>query len=60
MAGDELVRAGRDLTVNRGTVATFVLITAPGITRVTASWHLGEMMILLGVSAACEIGVRLV
>lgn len=50
-----LGHTGRDLTASRATVAIFVLITAAGITRVCASWHTDDMMILLALSAASWI-----
>jgi uncharacterized protein involved in response to NO len=50
-----LGHTGRDLTANRATVAIFVLINAAAITRVCASWHTDDMMILLALSAACWI-----
>jgi uncharacterized protein involved in response to NO len=50
-----LGHTGRDLTANRPTVAIFVLINAAAISRVCAPWHTDDMMILLGLSAACWI-----
>jgi uncharacterized protein involved in response to NO len=50
-----LGHTGRDLTANRPTVAIFVLINAAAISRVFASWHTDDMMILLGLSATCWI-----
>jgi uncharacterized protein involved in response to NO len=50
-----LGHTGRDLTANRATVAMFALINAAAITRVCASWHTDDMMILLALSAACWI-----
>jgi uncharacterized protein involved in response to NO len=50
-----LGHTGRDLTANRATVAILVLINVAAISRVCASWHTDDMMILLGLSAACWI-----
>jgi uncharacterized protein involved in response to NO len=50
-----LGHTGRDLTANRATVAIFVLINVAAISRVCASWHPDDMMILLALSAACWI-----
>ena len=48
-----LGHTGRELTANRATVAMFVLINVAAISRVCASWHTDDMMILLGLSATC-------
>jgi len=50
-----LGHTGRDLTANRATVAIFVLINARRSSRVCASWHTDDMMILLGWSGRCWI-----
>jgi uncharacterized protein involved in response to NO len=50
-----LGHTGRDLTTNRATVAIFVLINVAAISRVCASWHPDDMMILLALSAICWI-----
>jgi uncharacterized protein involved in response to NO len=50
-----LGHTGRDLTANRATVAVFVLINVAAISRVCASWHPDDMMILLALSATCWI-----
>jgi uncharacterized protein involved in response to NO len=48
-----LGHTGRYLTANPATAVAFVLINAAAITRVAASWNVGDMMILLALSAGC-------
>jgi uncharacterized protein involved in response to NO len=50
-----LGHTGRDLTANRATVIVFVLINAAAIVRVAASWNVGDVIILLALSAGCWI-----
>jgi uncharacterized protein involved in response to NO len=50
-----LGHTGRDLTANRATVVVFVLINAAATARVAASWNIGDMTVLLAVSAGCWI-----
>ncbi len=51
-----LGHTGRVLTASRATVALFILINVAAITRVCASWHTDDMLLLLGVSAVCWVG----
>jgi uncharacterized protein involved in response to NO len=50
-----LGHTGRALTANRATAIVFVLINAAATARVAASWNVGDLMVLLAVSAACWI-----
>ena len=48
-----LGHTGRDLTANRATIVIFVMINAAAVTRVAASWNLGDMTGVLALSAGC-------
>jgi uncharacterized protein involved in response to NO len=50
-----LGHTGRALTADRPTAVVFVLVNAAATARVAASWNIGDMMVLLAVSAGCWI-----
>jgi uncharacterized protein involved in response to NO len=50
-----LGHTGRDLAANPTTVVSFVLINAAAIGRVAASWNVGDMTVLLALSAGCWV-----